>query len=160
MGLVNAVVPAAELRAEVEALVRELLAKSPTALKLAKLSFNADTDHIHGIGGLGFSALDLYYEHRRGEGRHARVPREAAARSSASTSSDRRWRAIFARRREPAASAVDGDEDVAVFDLDRVGAHLAARILEVDAGPDVVAPLVPRTGDGRPSSSPSPSGPP
>jgi 2-ketocyclohexanecarboxyl-CoA hydrolase len=62
MGLVNKVVPAAELRREVEAWCTELLAKSPTALKLAKASFNADTDHIHGIGGLGFTALELYYE--------------------------------------------------------------------------------------------------
>ena len=62
MGLVNKVVPAAELRREVEAWCAELLAKSPTALKLAKVSFNADTDHIHGIGGLGFTALELYYD--------------------------------------------------------------------------------------------------
>ncbi len=61
MGLVNKVVPAADLRREVEAWCAELLAKSPTALKLAKISFNADTDHIHGIGGLGFAALELYY---------------------------------------------------------------------------------------------------
>jgi 2-ketocyclohexanecarboxyl-CoA hydrolase len=61
MGLVNKVVPAAALRAEVEAWCAEILAKSPTALKLAKLSFNADTDHIHGIGGLGFGAVDLYW---------------------------------------------------------------------------------------------------
>src|SRR5207248_1908740 len=61
MGLVNKVVPAAELRREVEQWCAELLAKSPTALKLAKASFNADTDHIHGIGGLGFTALELYY---------------------------------------------------------------------------------------------------
>src|SRR5881394_2144307 len=46
MGLVNAVVPAAELRAETERWCRELLEKSPTALKLAKQSFNADTEHI------------------------------------------------------------------------------------------------------------------
>jgi dihydroxynaphthoic acid synthetase len=43
MGLVNAVVPAAELHAETERWCRELLEKSPTALKLAKQSFNADT---------------------------------------------------------------------------------------------------------------------
>lgn len=61
MGLVNAVVPAPELRGEVEKWCAELLAKSPTALKLAKLSFNADTENIHGIGALGFSALELYY---------------------------------------------------------------------------------------------------
>src|SRR5499433_1378262 len=62
MGLVNKVVPAAELRSEVEAWCRELLAMSPTALKLAKYSFNADTDHIHGITEMGFSALELYYQ--------------------------------------------------------------------------------------------------
>lgn len=61
MGLVNKVVPAAELRAEVEKWCDEMLAMSPTALKLAKLSFNADTDHIHGITEMGFSALELYY---------------------------------------------------------------------------------------------------
>ncbi|MEO6028444.1 MAG: enoyl-CoA hydratase-related protein [Candidatus Binatia bacterium] len=61
MGLVNKVVPAGELRAEVEAWCADILAKSPTALRLAKQSFNADTDHIHGIGGLAFSAVELYY---------------------------------------------------------------------------------------------------
>jgi 2-ketocyclohexanecarboxyl-CoA hydrolase len=62
MGLVNAVVPAAELRAETERWCRELLEKSPTALKLAKQSFNADTEHIGGITELGFTALELYYQ--------------------------------------------------------------------------------------------------
>jgi len=61
MGLVNAVVPAAELRAETEKWCREILEKSPTALKLAKQSFNADTEHIAGITELGFAALELYY---------------------------------------------------------------------------------------------------
>jgi 2-ketocyclohexanecarboxyl-CoA hydrolase len=61
MGLVNAVVPAADLRAETERWCRELLEKSPTALKLAKQSFNADTEHIAGITELGFAALELYY---------------------------------------------------------------------------------------------------
>ena len=61
MGLVNKVVPAAQLRAEVEQWCADLLAMSPTALKLAKYSFNADTDHIHGITEMGFSALELYY---------------------------------------------------------------------------------------------------
>jgi len=61
MGLVNAVVPAAELRSETEKWCRELLEKSPTALKLAKQSFNADTEHIAGITELGFAALELYY---------------------------------------------------------------------------------------------------
>ena len=76
MGLVNKVVPAAQLRAEVEQWCRELLEKSPTALKLAKYSFNADTDHIKGIGGLGMSALALYYATDEAvEGRNAFLER-------------------------------------------------------------------------------------
>lgn len=72
MGLVNKVVPAAELRQEVEQWCVELLEKSPTALKLAKYSFNADTDHIHGITEMGFSALELYYQTAEAqEGRNA-----------------------------------------------------------------------------------------
>ena len=72
MGLVNAVVPAAELRAETARWCRELLEKSPTALKLAKQSFNADTEHIAGITELGFAALELYYQTDEAlEGRNA-----------------------------------------------------------------------------------------
>ncbi len=61
MGLVNAVVPDAELDAEVERWCAEINAMSPTAVAIAKRSFNADTDHIRGIGALGFEALRLYY---------------------------------------------------------------------------------------------------
>jgi naphthoate synthase len=61
MGLVNAVVPAAALRDETERWCREILEKSPTALKLAKQSFNADTEHIAGVTEVAFSALELYY---------------------------------------------------------------------------------------------------
>src|SRR6266516_2406255 len=72
MGLVNQVVPAAELRAETERWCRELLEKSPTALRLAKQSFNADTEHIAGLTELGFSALELYYQTEEAlEGRNA-----------------------------------------------------------------------------------------
>src|SRR5881296_3879781 len=72
MGLVNKVVPAAELRAETERWCRELLEKSPTALKLAKQSFNADTEHIGGITEMGFAALELYYQTEEAmEGRNA-----------------------------------------------------------------------------------------
>jgi naphthoate synthase len=61
MGLVNAVVPAAELRAETERWCREIIDKSPTAIKLAKQSFNADTEHIAGLTDVAFTALELYY---------------------------------------------------------------------------------------------------
>ena len=61
MGLVNAVVPVAELDAEVDRWCQEILALSPTAIAIAKRSFNADSDSIRGIGGLGMQALALYY---------------------------------------------------------------------------------------------------
>jgi 2-ketocyclohexanecarboxyl-CoA hydrolase len=61
MGLVNAVVPDDQLDAEVERWCAELLARSPTALALAKRSLNADTEHIRGLSSLGMQALALYY---------------------------------------------------------------------------------------------------
>jgi 2-ketocyclohexanecarboxyl-CoA hydrolase len=62
MGLVNAVVPHDQLDAEVRRWCDELLARGPTALAIAKRSFNADTEHQRGIGNLGFEALRLYYK--------------------------------------------------------------------------------------------------
>ena len=61
MGLVNKVVPADRLDAEVEAWCREILALSPTAIAIAKRSFNADSENIRAIGALGFESLALYY---------------------------------------------------------------------------------------------------
>lgn len=62
MGLVNTVVAPEELDAEVERWCAEILEKSPTAIAIAKRSFNADTDHIKGIGAQGFQSLALYYD--------------------------------------------------------------------------------------------------
>jgi 2-ketocyclohexanecarboxyl-CoA hydrolase len=62
LGLINAVVPHDELDAEVERWCAELLAKSPTALAIAKRSFNADTESIRGLSSLGLHALSLYYD--------------------------------------------------------------------------------------------------
>lgn len=59
-GLVNRVVPKAELRAEVRRWADEMLAKSPTALKVLKHSFNADSEAIAGIGTLAFDSLELF----------------------------------------------------------------------------------------------------
>ena len=61
MGLVNKVVPADQLDAEVESWCREILALSPTAIAIAKRSFNADSENIRAIGALGFESLALYY---------------------------------------------------------------------------------------------------
>jgi 2-ketocyclohexanecarboxyl-CoA hydrolase len=61
-GLVNRVVAAAELRAEVRRWADEILALSPTALRFLKQSFNADSEQIAGIGQLAFSGLGLFVE--------------------------------------------------------------------------------------------------
>ncbi|MGE5271208.1 MAG: enoyl-CoA hydratase-related protein [Thiohalocapsa sp.] len=62
MGLVNKVVPAEQLDAEVAQWCGEILALSPTAIAIAKRSFNADSENIKGIGALGFEALAIYYD--------------------------------------------------------------------------------------------------
>ena len=61
MGLVNKVVPRDQLDAEVRAWCDEIIERSPTAIAIAKSSFNADTDHIHGIAAQGFQSLQLFY---------------------------------------------------------------------------------------------------
>ena len=61
MGLVNKVVPSKGLRAEVEQWCAELLQKSPTALALAKQSFNIDSEQRAGVAQLANTALGLYY---------------------------------------------------------------------------------------------------
>ena len=62
MGLVNAVVPHDQLDAEVQRWCDDIMDKSPTALAIAKRSFNADTESIRGIASLGMQALSLYYD--------------------------------------------------------------------------------------------------
>jgi naphthoate synthase len=61
-GLVNRVVPADELRAEVRRWADEILALAPTALRFLKQSFNADSEHIAGLGQLAFSGLGLFVD--------------------------------------------------------------------------------------------------
>ena len=62
MGLVNTVVPADELDAEIDKWCAEIMEKSPTAIAIAKRSFNMDTEHQRGIAGMGMYALKLYYD--------------------------------------------------------------------------------------------------
>ncbi len=61
-GLVNKVVPAAELRAEVRSWADEVLALSPTALRFLKQSFNADTEHMAGLQHVAFAGLELFVD--------------------------------------------------------------------------------------------------
>jgi naphthoate synthase len=61
MGLVNAVVPLAELEAETVKWCREMLAMSPFALRLLKASFNADEDGLAGLQQLAHDTNLLFY---------------------------------------------------------------------------------------------------
>jgi 2-ketocyclohexanecarboxyl-CoA hydrolase len=62
MGLANACVPHDQLDAEVQKWGEELCERSPTAIAIAKRSFNMDTAHQAGIAGMGMYALKLYYD--------------------------------------------------------------------------------------------------
>jgi 2-ketocyclohexanecarboxyl-CoA hydrolase len=66
-GLVNRVVPAAELRAEVRGWADEILKLSPTALRFLKQSFNVDTEHLAGVGQLAFTGLGLFVQSEEAE---------------------------------------------------------------------------------------------
>ena len=61
MGLVNEVVPLAELEATTVAWCREMLAQSPMALRCLKSAFNAELDGMAGIQELAGNATLLFY---------------------------------------------------------------------------------------------------
>lgn len=61
MGLVNTVVPLAQLEEESLQWAREILEKSPMAIRFLKAAFNADTDGLAGLQQLAGDATLLYY---------------------------------------------------------------------------------------------------
>jgi naphthoate synthase len=72
MGLVNAVVPLADLERETVAWCREMLALSPFALRLVKSGFNAHEDGYAGIQQLAHDTNLLFYGNEEArEGREA-----------------------------------------------------------------------------------------
>jgi naphthoate synthase len=72
MGLVNTVVPVADLEATTIEWCRKILAKSPLALRLLKAGLNADSDGLAGIQQLAGDATLLYYMTEEAqEGRNA-----------------------------------------------------------------------------------------
>ena len=72
MGLVNTVVPLAELEAETVSWCREILRNSPLALRLLKSSLNAADDGLAGVQQLAGDATLLFYMTEEGqEGRDA-----------------------------------------------------------------------------------------
>ena len=62
MGLANTVVPSDQLDAEVDRWCTEIMDRSPTALAIAKRSFNSATENMRGISSMGMQALALYYD--------------------------------------------------------------------------------------------------
>ena len=74
MGLVNTVVPLAQLEDETVRWCQEMLALSPFALRLLKASFNADEDGLAGIQQLAHDANLLFYmSDEAQEGREAYI---------------------------------------------------------------------------------------
>ncbi len=72
MGLVNTVVPIAELEATGITWAKEILAKSPLAIRCLKSAFNADCDGQAGLQELAGNATMLYYMTEEGaEGKQA-----------------------------------------------------------------------------------------
>jgi naphthoate synthase len=72
MGLVNTVVPVAELEAETVSWAREMLRHSPMALRLLKAGLNAADDGLAGVQQLAGDATLLFYLTEEGqEGRDA-----------------------------------------------------------------------------------------
>jgi naphthoate synthase len=70
MGLVNTVVPLAELEEETVRWCSEMLQLSPFALRLLKASFNADEDGMAGLQQLAHDTNLLFYGHE--EAQHGR----------------------------------------------------------------------------------------
>lgn len=61
MGLINTVVPLENLEAEAVQWAREILEKSPLAIRMLKAAFNADTDGLAGLQQFAGDATLLYY---------------------------------------------------------------------------------------------------
>lgn len=71
-GLVNAVVPGDQLKAEVRKWADEIVSLSPTALKVLKQSFNQDTEQFAAVGQAAFTTLKMFTESDEAkEGIHA-----------------------------------------------------------------------------------------
>ncbi|HPH67372.1 MAG TPA: enoyl-CoA hydratase-related protein, partial [Kofleriaceae bacterium] len=78
MGLVNTVVPLAELEITTIGWCREMLAMSPTALRFLKMAMNADCDGQAGMMAFAGSATLMYYTSEEGkEGKNAYLEKRA-----------------------------------------------------------------------------------
>ncbi len=76
MGLVNTVVPLAQLEEETVQWAREILVKSPMAIRFLKASFNVDTDGLAGLQQMaGDATLMFYTTEEAREGKNAYLER-------------------------------------------------------------------------------------
>ena len=105
LGLVQQVVPHEQLDAEVEAWAASVNRMSPTALAIAKRSFNADSENIRGIGFLGIQAVKHYYA---GEESKEECARSTSAASPISRNSSSAIREMAMDDRN-IRTALDGD---------------------------------------------------
>jgi len=72
MGMINTVVPLANLEEETVQWCREILANSPMAIRCLKAALNADEDGQAGLMDLAGNATSLFYQSAEGqEGRNA-----------------------------------------------------------------------------------------
>ena len=83
MGLVNKVVPLADLDREVEAWCDEIKETSPYAIRFLKHSFNADTDHIAGFENLSMTSVRLYWDTDEAKHYKALFKKKQAAKKNA-----------------------------------------------------------------------------
>ena len=78
MGLVNRVVPLDQLETETVQWCREILANSPTAIRILKAALNADCDGQAGLQELAGNATMLFYMTEEAqEGRQAFLEKRA-----------------------------------------------------------------------------------
>jgi len=78
MGLINTVVPLKELERETISWCQQMLQHSPTALRVLKSAFNADTDGLAGIQELAGNTTALFYMTEEGqEGRNAFIEKRS-----------------------------------------------------------------------------------
>ena len=98
MGLANACVPHEQLDAEVQKWAEELCERSPTALAIAKRSFNMDTAHQSRHRRHGHVRAQALLRHRGIEAKASMRSRRSASPSSASTRSRPSLRRRLQRR--------------------------------------------------------------
>lgn len=66
-GLVNEVVEPDRLLDTAREYARKIASYSPTAIRFLKHSFNADSDHLAGLGNVAFAGLDLFVHSEEGQ---------------------------------------------------------------------------------------------